>query len=187
MEEKDKTTMRLLPIEHKLTEICRPVIEGLGYRLVWLEFKSGILQIFSENPQTGNLSLDECTAITKALSPVLEVEDPISGAYTLEISSPGIDRPLLDESDFLRFLGFEAKIELDDPSSTGQKRYRGKILGAENGGVQIVVDQVEHTIPINTIKKARLVLTDELIKSLAPVQAKPAQEQVQKKKKKSNA
>ncbi len=157
--------MKNTPLEHKIIKIAEPVITGLGFRLVMLEFKSGILQILAENPATGNLSLDECTAINKMLSPALEVEDPIAGAYTLEISSPGIDRPLLTPEDFNAYIGFDAKIELDEPNESGQKRFRGAIVGANEEFVAVIVDKVEHRLDMTDIKKARLVLTDELIKA----------------------
>ena len=156
--------MRQTPLEHKLIGISEPVIKDLGFNLVMLEFKSGVLQILAEDPKTGNLSLDDCTKITKILSPLLEVEDPISGAYTLEISSPGIDRPLINAADFDKYKGFEAKVELDE-SIEGQRRFRGKIVAVEDGFATLLVDKVEHRIEVAAMKKARLVLTDELIKA----------------------
>lgn len=156
--------MKNTPLEHKLIKISEPVITDLGFRLVLLEFKSGILQILAEDPKTGNLSLDDCTKINRMLGPVLEVEDPIPGAYTLEISSPGIDRPLMTAEDFVKYVGFEAKVELDDVIE-GQRRFRGKIIGEKDGNVILLVDKVEHRLEVAAMKKARLVLTDELIKS----------------------
>jgi ribosome maturation factor RimP len=152
------------PLETRLYGIVEPVLKDMGFALVLLEFKGGVLQILAENPATGNLSLDECTAINKAVSPLLEVEDPISGAYTLEISSPGIDRPLLSSADFLKYAGFEAKVELDT-ALEGQKRFRGKIVGADTEFAALIVDGVEHRLEFANMKKARLVLTDELIKA----------------------
>lgn len=157
--------MQNTPLEHKIIRIVEPVIKDLGFNLVMLEFKSGILQILAEDPRTGNLSLDDCTAINKALSPLLEVEDPIPGAYTLEISSPGIDRPLIKPADFAKYAGYEAKVELDEAVNANQRRFRGRIVKEENGFVTLLVDKVEHRLEIEAIKKARLVLTDELIKA----------------------
>lgn len=158
--------MKNTPLEHKLIGIAQPVIQDLGFELVLLEFKSGVLQILAENPQTGNLSLDDCTAINKMLSPVLEVEDPIPGAYTLEVSSPGIDRPLVKANDFEKYAGFEAKLELDDGvGDEGRKRFRGKLTGVKDEFVTMIVDNVEIRFEMAAIKKARLVLTDELIKA----------------------
>jgi ribosome maturation factor RimP len=157
--------MRNTPLEHKIIKIIEPVIKDLGFNLVTLEFKGGVLQILAEDPRTGNLSLDDCTAINKMISPLLEVEDPISGAYTLEISSPGIDRPLVRAEDFAKYAGFEAKLELDEAVNAGQKRFRGRIIGEDNGFVTLLVDKVEHRMEIAALKRARLVLTDELIKA----------------------
>ncbi len=159
--------MKNTPLEHRIIKIAEPVIQDLGFEIVMLEFKGGILQILAENPKTGNLSLDECTAINKMLSPVLEVEDPISGAYTLEISSPGIDRPLTKPEDFKKYVGFDAKVELDEAAdqATGQKRFRGKLAGANEEFVALIVDNVEQKLELASIKKARLVLTDDLIKA----------------------
>lgn len=156
--------MKNTPLEHRLIAIAEPVIRDLGFALVQLEFKSGILQILAEDAKTGNLSLDDCTQINKMLSPLLEVEDPIPGAYTLEISSPGIDRPLMKAEDFAKYEGFEAKVELDE-SMEGQRRFRGRIVKVEGAFVTLLVDKVEHRLEIDAMKKARLVLTDELIKS----------------------
>lgn len=156
--------MKNTPLEHKLIRIAEPVLKDMGFNLVLLEFKSGVLQILAEDPKTGNLSLDDCTAINKMLSPVLEVEDPIPGAYTLEISSPGIDRPLIKAEDFAKYAGYDAKVELDE-SMEGQRRFRGKIVGVKDEFVTLLVDKVEHRIEIGAMKKARLVLTDDLIKA----------------------
>ncbi|HEU4837804.1 MAG TPA: ribosome maturation factor RimP [Micavibrio sp.] len=156
--------MKNTPLEHKLIRIAEPVIKDMGFNLVLLEFKSGILQILAEDPKTGNLSLDDCTAINKMLGPLLEVEDPIPGAYTLEISSPGIDRPLMNGEDFAKYAGYDAKVELDE-SMEGQRRFRGKILEVKDEFVTFLVDKVEHRLEIAAMKKARLVLTDELIKA----------------------
>ncbi len=156
--------MKNTPLEHKIIGIIEPAIKDLGFELVMLEFKSGILQILAEDPKTGNLGLDDCTRITKTISPLLEVEDPISGAYTLEVSSPGIDRPLHRPGDFEKNKGFEAKVELDDVMD-GQKRFRGRIIGEQDGFVTLMVDKTEHRLECAAIKKARLVLTDELIKA----------------------
>lgn len=155
--------MKNNPQELKIINILRPAIEDLGFRLVMLEFQSGILQILAED-SNGQLGIDDCTKINRVISPLLEVEDPIPGAYTLEISSPGIDRPLITGDDFNRFIGFEAKVELDMPLESGQKRFRGPIIGSQDGLVKLLVDNAEHTLELNNLRRARLILTDELIK-----------------------
>ena len=164
---KRKECLRHTPLENKLIQIAEPVIADLGFNLVMLEFKGSVLQVFAERGDSGNLSLDDCTAISKMLSPLLEVEDPIPGAYTLEISSPGIDRPLIKSQDFATYRGFEVRVELEDGDDKGQKRFRGRILGEQDGLIGLLVDNDERTIEWTNIKKARLVLTDELIKATA--------------------
>ena len=91
--------MRLTGIEERVKDIIAPVINEMGIDLLWVEYKGGILSIFAENPKNGKLTLNECTKISREVSPLLEVEDPISGAYRLEVSSAGIDRPLLKIED----------------------------------------------------------------------------------------
>jgi ribosome maturation factor RimP len=168
-DQKRQEFMKNNPQELKIINIVRPAIEDLGYRLVMLEFQSGILQILAEDTN-GKLGLDDCTKINRVISPLLEVEDPIPGAYTLEISSPGIDRPLITGDDFNRFKGFEAKVELDMPTEIGQKRFRGVIIGEQDGLVKLLVDNAEHELELNNMKRARLVLTDELIKATKKLQ-----------------
>ena len=113
------------------------------------------------------LTVDDCASASKAISALLDVEDPIGGAYNLEISSPGLDRPLTRIEDFERFAGFEAKMEVTVPVD-GRKRLRGQVLGVENGNVRISRDEGSHSVPFETIKKAKLILTDELISSAQP-------------------
>jgi len=153
--------------EQQIIRIVEPAIQGLGFDLVCLEFQSGVLRVSVENPKTGTIGMDDCTEITKVISPLLEVEDPISGPYTLEVGSPGIDRPLIREADYNRYIGFEAKVELDMPLDSGQKRFRGRIVGAKEGFARLLVDNVNFDLELNNIKKAKLVLTDELIKATA--------------------
>jgi len=154
--------MRYSPLEQKIADIAAPVIEDLGYTLVMVEFKGGNLQIMAENPETGNLSIDECTQISRALSPVMEVEDPIEGSYRLEVSSPGIDRPLVRPEDYSRHEGKEAKIELETPLE-GQKRFRGVLLGEENGTISLQTDTGKVDLPFEDVHKAKLVMTDALL------------------------
>src|SRR5688572_16589052 len=116
--------MKQTELERHVSQVIAPVIQDMGFRLVWVNFQGGILQILAENPATGNLGLEECTRISRAISPVLEVEDPISGPYRLEVSSPGIERPLITAEDFRKYAGLEAKIELDAPLPNGQRRFK---------------------------------------------------------------
>ncbi len=157
----------------RVAAIAGPVLEGLGFRLVRVRISGSqgggsTLQIMAERPD-GTFTIDDCEATSRALSPVLDVEDPIAAAYNLEISSPGIDRPLVRVGDFARWAGYEAKIEMA-VAQDGRKRFRGFILGAEGTGARIRRTDVkgdepaEIVLPIEEIGEARLVLTDDLIR-----------------------
>lgn len=163
--------MRATPQENRIMEIVRPVIEGLGYGLLCVNVVGDngnqTVRIIAEDMKTKRLGIDDCTKISKAVSAVLDVEDPISSAYNLEISSPGIDRPLVREQDFSDYAGFEAKLETNTPNENGRKRFRGILKGLKDGQIVIDTDQGEFEIPFGTLSKAKLVLTDELIKATA--------------------
>lgn len=157
----------------RVAAIAGPVLEGLGFRLVRVRISGSqgggsTLQIMAERPD-GTFTIDDCEATSRALSPVLDVEDPIAAAYNLEISSPGIDRPLVRVGDFARWAGYEAKIEMA-VAQDGRKRFRGFILGAEGTGARIRRTDVkgdepaEIVLPIEEIGEARLVLSDDLIR-----------------------
>lgn len=157
----------------RVAAIAGPVLEGLGFRLVRVRISGSqgggsTLQIMAERPD-GTFTIDDCEATSRSLSPVLDVEDPIAAAYNLEISSPGIDRPLVRAGDFARWAGYEAKIEMA-MAQDGRKRFRGFILGAEGTGARIRRTDVkgdepaEIILPIEEIGEARLVLSDDLIR-----------------------
>ena len=155
---------------HRVEELIAPSLEALGFELVRVRFGGPgrpTLQIMIERQDREALTVDDCASASKAISALLDVEDPIGGAYNLEISSPGLDRPLTRIGDFERFAGFEAKIEVTVPVN-GRKRLRGQVLGVENGNVRISRDEGSHRVPFETIKKAKLILTDELISSAQP-------------------
>jgi ribosome maturation factor RimP len=155
-----------------IAAIVEPVLEDLGFRLVRVKVQGGgtadrIVQLMTERPD-GSITIDDCEAISKSISPVLDVADPISGTYRLEISSPGIDRPLVRPSDFEDWSGHEARIELTEPVG-GRKRFKGVLEGFEDGEVRIQADTGEHGIqllglPVHLISDAKLVLNDELIR-----------------------
>lgn len=155
----------------RVAAIAGPVLHGLGFRLVRVK-TSGIggvtVQIMAERDD-GSFSIDDCEAASRALSPVLDVEDPISGAYHLEISSPGIDRPLVRVSDFERWAGYEARIEMA-VAQDGRKRFRGIVQGSADGACLLArtdarVDEAKDVrLPIAEIAEARLVLTEALIR-----------------------
>ncbi len=154
----------------RVAELIEPALSGSGFRLVRVAVsgrEGKTLQIMAERPD-GTLTIADCEAISKEISPLLDVHDPIAGSYHLEVSSPGIDRPLVRPSDFEVWSGYEAKIEVKQPID-GRKRFRGMLEGFEDGEVRIEVDLGEAGrnvigIPMALIGEARLVLTDELIR-----------------------
>ena len=163
--------MKQTPIESRLSEISAPVITDLGFALVCVKTLSEdggqTVQIMAEDPATGRLGVDDAAKISRALSAVFDVEDPIKGAYRLEVSSPGIDRFLTRLEDFEKYAGYEAKIESDVPAENGQRKFRGILGGLDGELVKITTDQGDAAIPFSSLTKAKLVLTDELIKKTA--------------------
>jgi ribosome maturation factor RimP len=125
------------------------------------------LQVMADRADGSQISVDDCEAISHALSAIFDVEEPVSGRYDLEISSAGIDRPLTRPKDFKTYAGFLAKIDTKAPVNT-RKRFRGRLEGlTEDGHVRITMDNVETVIPLTNINTAKLVLTDELIAATA--------------------
>ncbi len=150
---------------HRVEELIAPSLEALGFELIRVRYGGTgrpTLQIMIERRDRAALTVDECAIASKSISALLDVEDPIGGAYDLEVSSPGLDRPLTRIGDFERFAGFDAKIELAAPMN-GRKRYRGQLLGVKDGNVRISADSGAAIVPFATIKHAKLILTDELI------------------------
>lgn len=154
----------------RIAALAEPVLSGLGFRLVRIKVSGGetaTVQVMAERSD-GTFSIEDCEAVSRDLSPVLDAHDPISGAYRLEVSSPGIDRPLVRPSDFLAWAGHEARLELKEPVN-GRKRFRGLIEGFADGEVRVMCaledlgDQVLG-FPVALIADAKLVLTDELVR-----------------------
>lgn len=154
----------------RVATIVEPVIEQLGYRLVRVRVSAAegrTVQIMAERPD-GSMTVEDCETISRALSPVLDMADPIDRAYRLEISSPGIDRPLVRKSDFDRYAGHLVKIETEIPID-GRKRFRGLLVGTEGEAARIRGDETEagepteFLLPIDEMSEAKLVLTDELV------------------------
>ena len=152
----------------RVAGIAGPVLENMGYRLVRVRMFGKTLQLMAERPD-GSMSIDDCEAVSRALSPVLDVEDPIASAFMLEVSSPGIDRPLVRAEDFERWQGHEVKIELEEPLA-GRKRFRGELEGFAEGEVRLFIDPPEGGkekvligLPFSAIGEAKLILTDALI------------------------
>lgn len=155
----------------RVAAVVEPSLRGIGYRLVRVRvtgLNGCTVQIMAERPD-GTMTVDDCEAVSRAVSPVLDVDDPVDRAYHLEISSPGIDRPLVRVSDFRRWAGHEAKIQMRVPTA-GRKRFRGVILGVEEAAVSLrrldpkPEEEPQVLLPIRDIEEAHLVLTDELIR-----------------------
>jgi ribosome maturation factor RimP len=153
----------------RVAALAEPVLAGLGYRLVRVRISGSAgctVQIMAERPD-GTMAIEDCEAASRALSPVLDVADPIEGAYQLEISSPGIDRPLVRHSDFDRYAGHVAQVEMTVPVD-GRRRFRGQLLGTEGDSVRIrrsdaTSDGTDDILRIDDMMEAKLVLTDALI------------------------
>jgi ribosome maturation factor RimP len=162
-----------LPIDtNRIAEIIGPSLDAMGYRLVRVAVLGAgrmTLQIMAERRDEAAMTVEDCADISRSVSALLDVADPIAGAYTLEVSSPGIDRPLVRPEDYDRFAGFEAKIELSQPLS-GRKRFRGRLLGRAGDHVRLIAETGEVEVPLSAITRAKLILTDDLI---AHAQGKP--------------
>ncbi len=148
-------------------QIVAPALAALGYevvRVLLMGGNSAVLQIMVERTDGSGLTLDDCAQVSRTISALLDVEDPISGPYTLEVSSPGLDRPLVKERDFTRFAGFEARIETKRPID-GRRRFRGKLEGLVEGVVRIAIESGMAEVPFQDIERAKLVMSDELLRA----------------------
>ena len=172
-------------LEARIAHIVEPVIAGLGYRLVRVKLSAmngATLQIMAERPD-GTITVGDCEIISRDLSPVLDVEDPMDVAYNLEVSSPGIDRPLVRRSDFEKWAGHEAKIELTR-GLDGRKRFKGLLAGLDGDAVRLDLgtkSKLEGTtvvaLPLADIGEARLVMTDALIRETLRKEKQKTREQ----------
>lgn len=167
----DDRIIRESGIDARIAMIIQPVLRGMGYRLVRVRLSGqhGLtLQIMAER-EDGTMTVEDCEAVSRAVSPALDVDDPIEKAYHLEVSSPGIDRPLVRKSDFATWQGHLVKLETSILVAD-RKRFRGRIAGSDEAGVTIERDQPGYgdeptvQIPFDTIAEARLILTDDLIR-----------------------
>ena len=154
-----------MSLVNDIARMITPSIEAMGFELVRVQLSGNqrrTLQIMAE-PQDGRqMSVDDCADLSRAISAVLDVEDPISEGYSLEVSSPGIDRPLTRAKVYERFAGHEAKVETNEPVD-GQKRFRGSIIGFADNTLRLMTETGEVALPLTVIHKAKLVLTDALI------------------------
>ncbi len=158
-------------IDRRLAEIVAPVIQDMGFELVRVRLmggKSKTLQIMAERPE-GGIEVDECAAISTAVSATLDVEDPLEDAYTLEVSSPGIDRPLTRLKDFETWAGYDAKLETAEMID-GRRRFKGRLVGTEGNEVLIEIENQGENVTIGLdfdwLTEAKLVLTDDLIREM---------------------
>ena len=156
------------PVIRKIEKTISPTAESMGYeivRVLMVGQGSGkpTLQIMAENSE-GVMPLDDCSRLSQAVSAVLDVEGILDGAYYLEVSSPGIDRPLTRLKDFDRYKGFETRIETEEGVG-GQKKFKGTLKGTQGDNVTVETEKGDVAIPFHDISKAKLVLTDDLIKS----------------------
>ena len=154
-------------IDRRIAEIITPVVEDMGFEVVRIRLMTGkesILQIMVQRPD-GQIEVDECAQISTAISAVLDVEDPILDVYTLEVSSPGIDRPLTRMKDFDQWEGFEAKIETEELID-GRRRFKGQLAGTEGDEVLITIAEGTIGLKFEWLSDAKLVLTDELIRDV---------------------
>jgi ribosome maturation factor RimP len=149
-----------------IERLIGPSLEGMGFRLVRVSYGGGgrpVLQIMAEPADGSAMSVEHCAEISRVVSAILDVEDPIPSAYTLEVTSPGIDRPLVSRDDYRRFAGFEAKLELNR-AVDGRKRFRGKIEAVDaEDHVPVTEEAGRFLLPFTDIIKAKLMLTDELL------------------------
>ncbi|MDX0663390.1 ribosome maturation factor RimP [Sinorhizobium medicae] len=166
-------------LDRRVADIIEPVLVDLGFRLVRVRMsgQNGLtLQVMTER-NDGTMTVEDCEEVSKAISPVLDVEDPIDKAYHLEVSSPGIDRPMVRRSDFIRWQGHLLKCETS-VLVEGRKRFRGKIVSVDEDGFRLERDQPAYgeeagvTIPFTALSEARLILTDELIRDALTVDKK---------------
>jgi ribosome maturation factor RimP len=166
----EKRYVKETSLEARIARIIEPVANDLGYSLVRVKMtqENGLtLQIMAED-ENGRFNITDCEALSKEVSPVLDVEDPIDREYHLEVSSPGIDRPLVRARDFNTYVGHEAKIELSDLLD-GRRRFRGVIKGVEGDTVIVTLPDVpkdtdpDFKLPLNLLAEAKLVMTDKLM------------------------
>jgi len=142
----------------ELARLLEPTVEGLGYELADLELriggKNGVVRIFIDRPE--GVGLDDCEVVSRQVSALLDVEDPVPGHYVLEVSSPGLDRKLTKPAHFQRFVGEEVRVQMRFPVE-GRRRFRGKLLAAGEKTIEVEVDGITRSLPMVTIDSARLV------------------------------
>jgi len=152
-------------LEGRVWTLIEPVVQALAFEVVRVQLSGNRhprLQVMVEPNNGGPMTVDDCAKISRAISAQLDVEDPIEAAYTLEVSSPGLDRPLTRPKDFDRFAGFEARVEVAN-AIDGRKRFQGTLIGREGDLVSIQSGDTRFDLPFADVKKAKLVITDKLL------------------------
>jgi len=167
----------------QLQALIEPVVNTSGFELVRVKLIEGptlTLQVMLEDPATGQIHVDDCARVSRQLSAMLDAEDPIADEYVLEVSSPGIDRPLTRPRDYERYAGHDARVELREAiavEGASRKRFQGLLLGLEDGQVRLRVEQLgDVLLPLDGIAGAKLLLTERLIAETMPASAGPPQE-----------
>lgn len=152
-------------VASRIAALVCPTIEAMGYGLIRVQVLGRTrmrVQIMAERQDDAGMTVDDCADLSRAISAVLDVDDPIAAAYTLEVSSPGIDRPLVRLADYDRFAGFEARIELGRLID-GRRRFQGRLIGTAGEQVRLRIGEDEMQLPFADIQRAKLVLTDDLL------------------------
>ncbi len=150
-----------------IENLIDPSIAAMGYKIVRIQIsgsKRPRLQVMAERADGSGMTIDHCADLSRAVSAILDVEDPLPGAYLLEVSSPGLDRPLVKREDFDRFAGFEVRLETVRMIE-GRRRFRGRLEGTDDASVVIVVDGQRLSLPFDEVASAKLVITDKLIQA----------------------
>lgn len=151
-------------VSAKIVAMLEPTASALGFELIRVTYGGGrkpTLQIMAERPD-GTMTVDDCAILSREVSALLDVEDPLSGEYLLEVSSPGIDRPLTRRKDFERWMGFDAKVEMNTQID-GRRRFRGKLLALDADDLTVETDEGTIVLDLSDVSKAKLLLTDELM------------------------
>jgi len=159
---------RNTPLEARLAAVVEPVLAHMGYELVRVAVlgrERPTVQVMADRADGGLIGVDDCEAISHAVGAALDVDDPLPGAWTLEVSSAGIDRPLTRVKDWVRFAGHLARVELHGPID-GRRRFSGVVLGADEQVARLRLDDgAEVALPLSEVRRAKLVLTDALIEA----------------------
>lgn len=164
----------MIQVQDKVALLLEGPLTEMGYELVRVMLSGGsrpVLQVMAERVDGVAMTVEDCSEISHTVSLLLDAEDPIAGEYALEVSSPGIDRPLTRPKDFERFTGFEVRMETREPVE-GRRRFRGRLVSFADGCATVATDHGEVTVPFEVITKARLVMSDELLAAMAPERKK---------------